>query len=86
MGYQVPNSAGSLPCPRCGSTNVKPVKFSWWGGALGPRIISLVRCESCKLQYKGKTGESAKQFIIGYTVVVGIISLVVFALFAMVMV
>ena len=68
MGYQVPNSAGYVPCPRCGGMDVKPVQFSWWGGAVGPRMIKLVRCNACNLKYKGQTGESPRRFIIGYTV------------------
>jgi hypothetical protein len=58
--------AGSVPCPRCGSPYASPVGFSWWGGMLGPRMISLVKCNHCRLQYKGKTGESPNGFIAIY--------------------
>ena len=43
-------------CPRCGSTEATPVTYTWWGGALGPKLLSHVECASCSTAYNGKTG------------------------------
>ena len=42
------------------------VGFTWWGGALGPKLFSVVRCGGCKAQYNGKTGSSLTKTIIVY--------------------
>lgn len=44
--------------------------FTWWGGFIGPRILSHVKCNSCGEQFNGKTGKSNTVGIIIYTVVV----------------
>jgi len=63
------NQTQSAPCPKCGQTNAKPVQYTWWGGVLGPRLFSHVKCQSCNTQYNGKTGRSNQQNIILYTLV-----------------
>lgn len=57
------------PCPSCGSTNATKVKYTWWGGALGPSMFSHVKCTNCNTQYNGKTGQSNTNNIIIYIVV-----------------
>ena len=61
------------PCPQCGQSNAKPVNYTWWGGAIGPRMMSHVKCQSCNTQYNGKTGKSNTQSIIIYNLVVFVI-------------
>jgi transposase-like protein len=56
------------PCPNCGSTNVEKVKFTWWGGALGPSMFTHVKCKNCGTQFNGKTGKSNQTNIILYFV------------------
>jgi ribosomal protein S27E len=46
------------PCFQCGQTLVMPVGFTWWGGVLGPKMFSHVKCASCGTVYNGKTGKS----------------------------
>ncbi|HNN14031.1 MAG TPA: hypothetical protein PKL78_10750 [Anaerolineales bacterium] len=58
-----------MPCPKCGQSNAKPVQYTWWGGMLGPRLFSHVKCQSCATQYNGKTGKSNQQNIIIYTII-----------------
>lgn len=36
---------------------------------VGPSMMSLVRCQNCKLQFNGKTGKDAKGGILVYTLV-----------------
>ncbi len=45
-------------CPNCGSRgHATKVSFTWWGGIVGPAIISVVRCDRCGTAYNGKHGD-----------------------------
>jgi hypothetical protein len=77
VSYQVPTNSPYVPCPRCQSPNVTPVNFTWWGGAIGPRILKLVKCQQCGLSYKGKTGQSPTRDIVIYTVVLIVVFFVI---------
>jgi transposase-like protein len=63
------NATPYAPCPNCGQSNAKKVGFTWWGGALGPRMFTHVKCQNCGAEYNGKTGKSNQQNIIIYTLV-----------------
>ena len=65
------------PCPKCTSARIKKVGFTWWGGALGPALISHVKCEDCGTTFNGKTGKSNTGAIIIYSVVTGVIALAI---------
>jgi len=54
------------PCPNCGQSKANKVKYTWWGGALGPSLMTHVKCQSCGTQYNGKTGQSNQNNIIIY--------------------
>ncbi len=72
--------ATSAPCPKCKSTDAKPVTFTWWGGLVGPKLISHVRCQSCGGSYNGKTGKPntvAIAIYIGVTTLLALILVVV---------
>jgi len=56
------------PCPRCGKTDSARVGFAWWGGYLGPKLFSHVRCPHCQTAYNGKSGKSNDTAIALYTV------------------
>ena len=71
------NQSGIVVCPRCQQTYGEPVKFTWWGGIVGPKILHHVRCPSCRYEYNGKTGKSNQNAIILYFVVTGLIGLVI---------
>ena len=60
---------GWLPCPSCRSDQVERPGFTWWGGALGPRMLSHVKCLACGTTYNGKTGRSNDTAIAIYVVV-----------------
>ncbi len=62
------------PCPNCGQTNAKKVAYTWWGGALGPALMTHVKCQSCSEQYNGKTGQSNQNNIIIYFLVVFVVA------------
>jgi len=58
-----------VPCPQCGSTDIKKVGFTWWGGALGPSILKHVKCNACGKSYNGITGKDNTTGMIIYLVV-----------------
>lgn len=60
---------GAIKCPKCGHTSATKAKFTWWGGALGPRLFHVVRCDRCRSQYNGKTGGSLTTTIVVYQLV-----------------
>lgn len=65
------------PCPKCGATDAAQMSFTWWGGVIGPKILTHVKCAQCKATFNGKTGKDNTTNIVIYSVVVG---LIVFAL------
>ena len=65
-----------VACPKCGTADPKTLNFTWWGGALGPKLLNHVKCAACGNKYNGKTGGDNTTGIVIYSVVVGIISFV----------
>lgn len=63
------------PCPKCRSAGAERVKFTWWGGLLGPKILTHVKCLQCGFAYNGKTGRENTTGIVLYSLVVGIVVL-----------
>jgi len=76
--YQPPSApldaATAVACPRCGNQVATKVGFTWWGGALGPKLFSVVRCTQCRAQYNGKTGGRLTKTIIIYQGVAVVLS------------
>lgn len=66
-----------VPCPRCMRPDPEKVNFTWWGGMIGPRLLKHVKCNGCGLAYNGKSGQSNTTNIVIYSVVLGVISLVI---------
>ena len=62
------------------------MSFTWWGGLIGPRILSHVKCPQCSYAYNGKTGRDNTTGIIIYSVAVAVVIggfvLAIFALLA----
>jgi hypothetical protein len=42
------------------------VRFTWWGGLLGPRLLHHVRCAACSAPYNAKTARSNTPGILLY--------------------
>ena len=72
-----------VPCPRCSRPDPEKVKFTWWGGVLGPSLLKHVKCNGCGMTYNGKSGQSNTTNIVIYSVVLGVISLVIVLLIVM---
>ena len=68
------NATQYAPCPKCKSTNAEKVKFTWWGGALGPSVFTHVKCQNCGTEYNGKTGQSNQTNILMYFLVTFVVA------------
>ena len=64
-------------CPKCQNANAQQVSFTWWGGVLGPKLFTHVKCQSCGAKYNGKTGKDNTTNIVIYFAVVAIIVFVI---------
>jgi len=60
-------------CPKCGSPFVEKVKYTWWGGVIGPKLLHHTKCAECKYRFNSKTRQSNTTGIIIYSVVVFVI-------------
>jgi transposase-like protein len=66
-------TAGPGVCPQCHVSDFTKLKFTWWGGALGPRMLSHVKCNGCGSTFNEKTGQPNTTNIIIYSVVISVI-------------
>jgi|GEM_PF-1970984 DNA-directed RNA polymerase subunit M/transcription elongation factor TFIIS len=64
---------GYAVCYNCGADRASRVGWTFWGGIIGPAIISHVKCGRCGTTYNGKSGKSNTTAIIIYFVVTFII-------------
>ncbi len=74
-GWPPPVMSEYVACPQCTQPDPEKIKFTWWGGVIGPRMLKHVKCRSCATTYNGKTGQSNTTNIVIYSVVVFIIFL-----------
>jgi hypothetical protein len=63
------------PCPKCNSIGAERLSFTWWGGIIGPRVLTHVKCPGCGYAYNGKSGKDNTTGIVIYSVIVGIVVL-----------
>ena len=61
------------PCPRCRQFAAEKVSFTWWGGLIGPKLLSHVKCRACGSGYNGKTGKDNTTGIVIYSVVIAVL-------------
>jgi len=64
-------------CPRCKSSDVHKVEYSWWGGLIGPGLVHQVRCKKCGLTYDGATGTNVTKRVSAYITVGLVISFII---------
>ncbi len=79
-GARSESSEVFAPCPRCGASEASRIKFTWWGGLLGPRMLTHVRCLACGAKFNGRSGRSNTRAIVIYNLVGIGIAVVVFML------
>lgn len=64
-----PGAEQYAECPSCKLRFAKLMSYTWWGGVVGPKLLTHVKCENCGTQYNGKTGRSNNTGIAIYTLV-----------------
>lgn len=62
-------------CPSCQTSDYEVVKFSWWGGVLGPKLFNHVACNHCGTTFNSKTGRSNNTAITVYLIVATLIGI-----------
>jgi hypothetical protein len=62
--------ADYVDCPKCGGNRIQKVGYTWWGGALGPWLLTHVKCQDCGCAYNGKSGKDNTAGILIYFVVI----------------
>lgn len=70
------------PCPECESENATRVKFTWWGGLIGPRLFTHVKCDDCGTTFNGRTGKSNNVAIALYLIVPAVLVFIVTFIYA----
>ncbi|AFY91336.1 hypothetical protein [Chamaesiphon minutus] len=65
------------PCPNCASEKAELISFTWWGGIVGPKMFTHVKCTQCGTTYNGKTGKSNQTAIAIYVGVSTVFAIVV---------
>ena len=78
------------PCPKCQQSNAQQMSFTWWGGLIGPKILTHVKCQTCGAKFNGKSCKDNTTNIIIYSVIVFgivfallIVAVAIFAVVAM---
>ena len=72
-----------VPCPKCSATGAQRMSFTWWGGVIGPRVLTHVKCPQCGHAYNGKSGGDNTTGIVIYSGVVAVVMFgFIFSLFA----
>lgn len=64
------------PCYNCNKIDYTKVKYTWWGGALGPQLLHHVKCNPCGKHYNGKTGQPNTKNIVLYTGAILLVTLI----------
>jgi transposase-like protein len=70
--------SNEIVCPQCGSKTVSKVKYTWWGGVLGPKLLHHTKCEDCKYTFNSKTGKSNTPGIVIYSLVIFVVAFAAF--------
>ena len=72
---------GQRTCPGCGGGPLVQPSFTWWGGAIGHKVMGIERCDACRKWWVKKTGEPGGNRIAIYLVIGAILGLIIGALF-----
>ena len=67
-------------CPQCGAFSVSQPSFTWWGGAVGPKLFKHAVCGACGFGFNAETGESNKGKITAYLAVSAFVGIIIMLL------
>jgi hypothetical protein len=62
-------------CPACGGGDLRKPTFTWWGGAVGPKLFNHTVCQQCRFGFNAKTGRSNQMAIGIYCGVMTLVSI-----------
>ena len=71
-----------VPCPSCGSTDVKKLVYSSQGGFIWTPFLNFMKCRKCGARFHGQTGQLDPQVpkvmrVISVVIILGFIGLIV---------
>ncbi len=66
-----------ITCPRCSSPNTRKVAYTWWGGALGPSICKMQKCNDCRFEFNRVTRQSTGKVMWIYTGATTLLALII---------
>lgn len=78
MADQLNEFTNETGCPKCGSDIVSPVRYTWWGGIIGPKMLHHTKCKACGYTFNSKTRKSNTNGIIIYSVILFVIAFAIF--------
>jgi predicted Zn-ribbon and HTH transcriptional regulator len=78
MTDQLNDFTNKSACPKCASDSIAAVKWTWWGGLIGPKILHHHKCASCNFTFNNKTKKSNTTPIIVYFIVISIVFFIAF--------
>ena len=61
-------------CPKCGSTLISAVKYTWWGGLIGPKLLHHTKCNAYRFTYNSKSRRSNTSGIIIYSLLLFVVA------------
>jgi hypothetical protein len=57
------------PCPGCGSGPIEEPSFTWWGGLVGHKLLSVEQCRACRKWWVKGSNQSGDTRVMIYFVV-----------------
>jgi hypothetical protein len=76
-GLAAPVAVERGRCPACGGRDLRAPGFTWWGGAVGPKLLHHTVCKQCRFAFNAKTGRSNQAAIAIYCGMSTVLALVV---------
>src|SRR5687768_17206821 len=74
--------SNQVPCPACGSGDVKKLMYSSQGGLIWTPFLNFMKCRKCGVRFHGKTGQLDPQVpklmrVISVVIILGFVGLIV---------
>jgi hypothetical protein len=64
-------------CPMCGGKETRRVRWTPWGGIVGPLVFKLMRCKDCGSRFGGRSKHSEDRVMRAHVKTVAPVLLVV---------
>ena len=62
-------------CPRCRGADVKRLRWTWWGAAVGPLLLGHTVCQACGFGFNRRTGRNNGGKIAVYVVLMILVAI-----------